>query len=242
MSKPKKINEIRNERSTDFYCWTVQNKSIVEMIRKNGEYFPSFDESRKSSTFISENAPLAILYDDLLKKFNALNNSDYKGLVFAFDGVYDGYFYNKSSGQRAETFDDFKEHLTVGKDAIKGLWKHLGREDNRILLLKYDKVFKPLPIDINHFQELMPLPITEEEKISDIKESLLNSLGIDIGILGKQPEDEEDIYKVLLSKYFSRGMMNKEPCINSGIIQIHLPYIKKENVVAEYDVFEIQYN
>lgn len=107
------------------------------------------------------------------------------------------------------TIDDFFSHMTPRMGAIRSLWKHLTEQQECVLLeLEYPDTFNPIYIDINDFQFLMPPLVTAP------------------------PYTPEDVHR--LNELIDIGRI--APSIfSSGIIQVHLPWIARENIVACYE-------
>lgn len=104
---------------------------------------------------------------------------------------------------------DFYKYIGERKGAINSLWEHFP-PNSMVLELEYYEDFNPLWVDINDFQYLMPPVLTLPPYTQDSEQRIL-----------------EDI---------STG----EPRLSefaSGIMQCHLPYIKKKNLVAAYPFY-----
>lgn len=111
-----------------------------------------------------------------------------------------------------ENYAEFKNLIISKEDVIQSLWNHYMHGKYAILELEYREDFSLLPIDINDFQFLMPPVIIIE------------------------PYVEGDVQ--LFAENISKGVMIPSP-LYSGIVQVHLPYIKRENVVGIHPMFEI---
>lgn len=113
-----------------------------------------------------------------------------------------------------ENYDEFKKFIRVKNAVIAGLWKNLSKEDCRILELDYDNTFNPIFIDINDFQFIMP-PITTSGISSYTKES---------------------VYRIYTDMRKGEISPSEFP---SDVIQAHLPYIKKDNLINIHPMFSI---
>lgn len=106
----------------------------------------------------------------------------------------------------------FRECMTANRAAIDSLWKTLTASDTVILELEVSDDFNPFFIDINDFQHLMP------------------------PVIPCPPYDETDAMR-LLEQLCSGQAMPSKYC--SGIMQAHLPYISREDLVAAYEPFPL---
>ncbi|MDE6779928.1 MAG: hypothetical protein K2J40_00505 [Ruminococcus sp.] len=109
------------------------------------------------------------------------------------------------------TFENFYQYIRTKSNVIESLWNQLlKREDMFIMELDYKEDFNPLFIDINDFQFLMP------------------------PIMILPPYVESDVARI--SRNLANGTCSVSP-LPSGIIQAHLPYIKRENITNIYKPF-----
>lgn len=118
------------------------------------------------------------------------------------------------SGNALCHFDNYKDYVDLMRSknaANAGSWNHFLRDDY-VVELGLDTDLNLLPIDLNDLQFLMP-PIT-----------LVS------------PYTEDDINR--LRTNLSRGVLADSP-FPSDLIQVHLPYMAKENIVGIYPMFEI---
>ena len=130
------------------YLWTIQKKSVIEIIESNGCYYPNFKYKNKKCNKA---------YQFILNCFNQINESDYAGLVFGFakKGV-DQYF-----GSVNELYQYFMDNPLI-TDAFD-LWN----EEYVILQLQYTDLFNMIPVDFNDFIQIMP-PIWDPRAYSVI--------------------------------------------------------------------------
>lgn len=184
--------------------WTIQSKSVVDMIVKDEFYQPDF----RKSQYLKMMPQLNSLYYNVLE--NAIRENIYpndcKGLVFAFTS-------DDVNGDIVDidSIDDFFNLIGEKQYVIESLWRQLTKGNDRFILeLEYDfdkYSFNPFYIDINDFQILMP-PLYFDHIIT------------------------EEYYKQL-KFYFYKGIYVMGP-IRSGIVQAHLPYISKDNLIDIY--------
>lgn len=109
-------------------------------------------------------------------------------------------------------YEQFKAIMKSKKPIISSMWETFAQEDMVVMELEYEANFNPILIDMNDFQLILP-PVM---------------------IL---PPHTEDSVGVILNN-ISRGVISYsvEP---SYLIQSHSPYIKKEQVLNIYPMFEI---
>lgn len=111
-----------------------------------------------------------------------------------------------------EDINEFYSFIQNGKAAIQSLWNTLLTEDTVIVELNYEEEFNPIFIDINDFQFLMP------------------------PIMILPPYNSEDVSRIYGE--ICRGEITSS-ALPSNIIQTHLPYIKPENIVNVYPMFDL---
>lgn len=110
------------------------------------------------------------------------------------------------------TIDEFEEFIKSKQAVIGGFWEQLDKEKSMVIELNYENNFNPLFIDINDFQFLMP------------------------PIMLVPPYTQESINRILRDIMQGQITVSEFP---SNVIQAHLPYIEKRNVVNIYPVFEL---
>lgn len=148
--------------------WTIQNKSVIEIIQKEGIYQPDFGKSR----YLKLDKRLNDLYSVILQSFNQINKKDLPGIVYAFAKGDSNRIYS------LESIEEFEKFIKIKKLVIEGFWKQLDKDDSVIIELDYENCFNPIFIDINDFQFLMPpimrvYPYTKESIsriLNDIKQ------------------------------------------------------------------------
>lgn len=107
--------------------------------------------------------------------------------------------------------NEFLDFIMNHSYAIESMIKNIVNSNSYVLELEYEEKFNPIAIDINDFQFLMP-PVIYMPSYSE--------------------EDEERIlYNI------SHGIYQPSN-FPSGVMQLHLPYIKKKNVINIYKVAE----
>ena len=151
-------------------------------------------------------------YDFVLETYCRENEMVLPGIVFSF-----ARFLDIKNGVAIfdcfKSYSDLKMFLREKRDVIKSLWNQIATSDACILELEYDvSKFNPMWIDLNDFQAIMPPLIT----CPQYDEMCLNAIIYD----------------------FSNGCF---PCslFHSKLIQAHLPYIKPENLLNVYPVFNL---
>lgn len=120
--------------------------------------------------------------------------------------------YSDNGISELQNFAEFKNLITNRKCAIDSLWKNYLNGNYAILELEYRENFNVIPIDINDFQFLMP------------------------PIMILEPYRDEHVQ--LFVENISKGVMVLSP-LYSEIVQVHFPYIKRENVIDIHPMFEI---
>lgn len=125
------------------------------------------------------------------------------------------YAFAKSDNNRIysiETIEEFEKFIKIKQAVIDGFWKQLDKDNSEIIELEYEDSFNPIFIDINDFQFLMP------------------------PIMLLPPYTEESINRILND--IKKGQITASE-FQSNVIQAHLPYIEKKNVVNTYPVFAL---
>lgn len=125
------------------------------------------------------------------------------------------YAFAKSDNHRIysiNTIEEFEEFIKSKQAVIGGFWKQLDKENSVILELSYEDNFNPIFIDINDFQFLMP------------------------PVMLLPPYTQESINRILRDITQGQITLSEFP---SNVIQAHLPYIEKRNIINIYPVFEI---
>lgn len=112
-----------------------------------------------------------------------------------------------------ENFTSFYSLIQNKRAVIESLWNELKSNDVVILELNYNENFNPIFLDINDFQFLMP------------------------PIVFPYPFSEQDIERICWS--IENGEITRS-VFSSNVIQAHLPYIKSENIVNTYPMFDFE--
>lgn len=164
----------------------------------------------KYSRYLKEISELSDLYGYILESYNQLNNKSLPGVIFAFA---------KHSDDKIEFINNIQEFMDFVREkqfAIGGFWENLikRKEQFEIIELSYNEEFNPIFIDINDFQLLMP----------------------PIELSWYSVFTEESIKRIINSICFGNYTVSELP---SGVVQAHLPYIKKDNVLNVYPIFDI---
>ena len=111
-----------------------------------------------------------------------------------------------------ENIETFYAIIQEKQAAIESLWKELCTQDVVIVELDYEEGFNPILVDINDFQFLIP------------------------PIVFPHPYTKSDFLRI--SKDIYNGKL-KQSIFPSGIIQVHLPYIRRENIINIHNMFEL---
>jgi len=112
-----------------------------------------------------------------------------------------------------ENIETFYTFIQNKQSAIESMWKKLSKQDVVIVELNYEERFNPIFVDINDFQLLMP------------------------PIMLFPPYEEQDLKRICMD--INNGQISRS-VFPSGIIQAHLPYIKSENIVNTYSLFDLE--
>ena len=169
------------------YIWTIQKKSVVEIINSKGEYYPDFHYGKK----VCNKA-----YQFVLDTFNKINNCNYNGLVFGFA--------KKGNEQYFQSIDELYEYFMENPLVTNAF--NLWNDEYVILQLQYNNNFSMIPVDFNDFIQIIP-PIWNRSAYNTICSMI--SQGVHIGG-----------YTL------------------PSFTQIHVPFIKKENIVKVYGNFD----
>lgn len=162
------------------------------------------------SRYVLNKKPMNSLYSFVLNSFNSVNHESYKGVVFSFVKL------NNNGIVAFKSSNEFSSYIKQKKNIVGQTWSCFSR-NSKILEIDLIDDFNPLYIDFNDYQIIMPIdPITE--------------------ILYGNPGGE---YKDILMSNLQNGIFQMTPNYACGLIQAHLPYIKKENIVNVYPLFKI---
>ncbi len=125
------------------------------------------------------------------------------------------YAFAQSDGTKICPLKDINEFCTFIKDrkaVIDGFWKKLNKKDVVIVELIYNETFNPIFIDINDFQFIMP------------------------PIISVYPYTKQSVYRIYREIQDGKITASEFP---SNVIQAHLPYIKPENILNNYPIFDL---
>lgn len=208
----KKIH-IKGEEIMRCKFWTVQNKSVLNTIIEKGKYYPDFNKSEYLKAFNKATTDKSeITMEDLYGYFLESFRNVNNVDIHGLVFAFCGITREHTIGSIGN-FDEFEQIINNSRDSIKSLWSHYNAEEHCILELDFDKEFlNPLFIHINDFQYLMP-PVFEN-----------------------LPPYTSDSYGELL-RAISQGKMHT--IFPTGLVQAHLPYIDKSNLVNAYEFFEL---
>lgn len=147
--------------------WTVQDRSVLNIVNKDGIYYPNFNKS-----IYSKDIPgLSVLYEVTLQYFNQLNSTDYLGLSFTFSII------NNNQILPFPNYDYFKNYMINHMGKIYSMWKHYLFRDSVILELDYaDDNFNLMFVDFNDYQYIMPPIVPLPEYGPEAKDNILASM------------------------------------------------------------------
>ena len=109
-------------------------------------------------------------------------------------------------------YDSFKAGIIENREKIESMWKKFIEMDAVVVEIEMETHFNPFLIDINNWQFLMP-PV--------------------IALPPYQSGDFNTIVDWLRNGTFGRGYYDPT------LMQAHIPYIKKDDVVAVYPMFSL---
>jgi len=150
------------------------------------------------------------LYNLLLNSFNSLNLQNEKGLIFAFAKRENGLVFD------FKNICDFSSFILSKKRFVYSMWNSFP-SDSLIVELSISESFNPLYIDFNDFQILMPINPFIKKRYGN-------------------PGEE---YTERLRENIKSGLFWCTPEYHCDLIQAHLPYIKKDDILSVYDIFRL---
>lgn len=150
------------------------------------------------------------LYEFMLKSFNSVNNLNCEGLIYAFC------ISNKDMIYSIANIEGFRYFMNLNNEKINCLWGNFTKNKCKILELEMNLDFNDLALAFNDFQYIMPSP--------------LNNL-----VFG---EFEYQANCKLIRANVQKGIIMCSG--NEGdLIQSHLPYIKKSDIINVYELFDL---
>ena len=114
-----------------------------------------------------------------------------------------------------DNIESFRKHIFQKRISIYSILDDFDEKNDALFELEYSDDINPLFIDINDFQEIKA-PIEFNSSYSTY----------------------DNIIEILLSIKYGFFIPSKLP---SGIIQAHLPNIRRNNIIGEYDVNLIKF-
>ena len=123
--------------------WTVQSQEVLEIIEKEGAYYPVFAKSQYNKQYKE-------LYNFMLKSFNNINNTNCDGLIYAFCISVKDMIYPIAN------IEEFRYFININKDKINFLWDTFKKNNCKILELDVNFEFNDLALSFNDFQYIMP--------------------------------------------------------------------------------------
>lgn len=202
-----------------FDYWTVQDASILEQIQDTG-YLPHIDDSIYLKDFYpdtdDDRRELVRLYHTAVNGVCTANDlcpTSIDGVVFAF-AKFDAENLQIAS---INTFDEFYRFVQNNKDTMQSCWTYLSSNPNAVVMhLRFPETYLPVHLDLNGWNYCAP-PMSpwmnEDERRKNIIKGLANGSPQYSGLLG--------------------GLMPND------VIQCHLPFIRKENLVDCYPMFSL---
>lgn len=121
----------------------------------------------------------------------------------------------QSDGEHIASIDTVAEFITFimnKESAIRGYWTNIDKENSVLMELEYDNNFNPIMVDFNDFQYIMP------------------------PVMQMPPYTEHSFLRIVDDIKYGRITPSEFP---SNIIQAHLPWIKRENLLNVYSVFDL---
>ncbi len=121
----------------------------------------------------------------------------------------------QNDGKKEYPIEDIKHFETFirnKKDVVGYMWKSFDKDNSIIMELYYEEPFNPIYIDYNDFQFLMPPKMIVPPYTKKSFDRIHNAIQTGQLTISVFP---------------------------SGIIQAHLPYIEKKNIVNTYSMFDL---
>lgn len=150
------------------------------------------------------------LYNFMLNAFNDINKFTCKGLIYSFC------ISEKDMIYSIKNIDGFKYFININKDKVDCLWNVFIKNGCKILELEQDLNFNDLALPFNTFQYIMPSPVNDF--LFDSKDYKANC-------------------QLILSNIKNGIIMSSGS--HFDLIQSHLPYIEKSNIMNIYEIFEL---
>lgn len=208
--------------------WTIQSKEVIEIINAHGEYLPSLNHFDFKLAGFDH---MKLCYYAAVSIFNLVNKQRREGVVFAMAPAPDEPF--ASMEEVSAFFQSDPEKLAFlaknGKSLI---------DDNHVLLkLRYDEEFNPLPIDIHTFVAFSDYLYDHRDENKEPCLTLMPSLHGDAYF----PKIQRQFTCWMNGEYggpFTEQSATPFREFNGTIIQLHLPYIRSENIVSIHPAIE----
>lgn len=115
--------------------------------------------------------------------------------------------------QSFDDYDEFKGFVESRADAVSSIWDDIVRKDAVVMELEYELDFNPIAFDINDWQALMPPQVCEPPYLPDVFDEIEENIASGVSFVSRKP---------------------------SYLMQAHLPYIKKENLLNVYPAFSLE--
>lgn len=188
------------------YLWTVQSIEVIRIILEDGVYYPDCTKSKGYSE-------MKLTYPYLLKSFNSLNCSQYKGIIFGYYKVNNGNFFYSID----DLYKYLYEHYSVTK--AFNFWS----KNYAILQIKLDDTINIMPMDFNDTIKLSIKTTNDIPRIQRLYKSITDF--------------KIDINNILTA--MEKGEINSKT-LTKSFIEGHYPYIKKCDILGIYPNFDLQ--
>lgn len=195
--------------------WTVQSKKVIEIINTHGEYLPSVDHAGFDQ--------MKLCYYAAVSVFNLVNKQQREGVAFAMAPAPNAPF--PSIEELMAFFHrDPGMLFFLAKNG-----KSLIDDDHVLLKLRYHEDFNPIPIDIHSFVAF-----------SDYLDYHENEYGQPCLKLTQRLQEDPNYSKIQRQFICWKNGEYGGPFAEESarifrdfetMIQLHLPYIRSENIV-----------
>ena len=207
--------------------WTIQSKKVIEIINADGEYFPSLHHIDFEQDGFDH---MRLCYYAAVSIFNLVNKQRREGVVFAMAPAPDEPF--ASMEEVSAFFQSDPEMFAFlaknGKTLI---------DDNHVLLkLRYDEEFNPLPIDIHTFVAFSDYLYDHRDENGKPCLTLMPRVHGDATF----PKIQRQFTCWMNGEYGGPFAEHSAMLFRDfrTMIQLHLPYIRSENIVSIHPIME----
>ena len=112
-----------------------------------------------------------------------------------------------------QDYEEFVTYMREHKDAVKGLWKRFLSDDYVVIEVDFPRIYNPMFVDLNDFQFIMP------------------------PFMLVPPYTEQDFLQIVQALEQGKFYPSVFP---SYIIQGFVPFLRDENVINIYPMFELE--